>query len=47
MRNLKVVFPEGSAFANYRFTIDEDEDEEQEEITSEKAIKKHSSEKSN
>lgn len=37
MRNLKVVFPEGSAFDNYKFTIDEDEDlEELEENYKEK-----------
>jgi len=26
MRNLKIVFPSGSAFDNYKFTIDEDEE---------------------
>lgn len=29
MRNLKVVFPEGSAFDNYKFTIDEEEELEE------------------
>lgn len=41
MRNLKVVFPEGS-FANYKFTIDEDE--ELEEKLEKKKIKKENSE---
>lgn len=29
MRNLKIVFPSGSAFDNYKFTIDEDEELEE------------------
>lgn len=43
MRNLKVVFPEGSAFENYKFTIDEDL-EELEEKLEKKKIKKENSE---
>lgn len=43
MRNLKVVFPEGSAFDNYKFTI-EDEELEELEKSEKKKIKKENSE---
>lgn len=42
MRNLKVVFPEGS-FTNYKFTI-EDEELEELEKSEKKKIKKENSE---